>query len=155
MIPGLVSMLGAVAGAALGRSNPGLLSFVVGFGAGTGKSTSSALPEQVPSAGIASLGTTAVTAGKGISWPRAQGRRNLSSPPSSAFIWHWNNSMDKGNSLPNCQVSIFHRHFAGKMCRKVLAAKVLTKLVAFLKSSRSIRLPRISTSANTDGFFQF
>lgn len=82
MIPGLVSMLGAEAGAALGRSNPGLLSFVVGFGAGTGKSTSSALPEQVPSAGIASLGTTAVTAGKGISWPRAQGRRNLSSPPS-------------------------------------------------------------------------
>lgn len=54
MIPGLVSMLGAVAGAVLGRSNPGLLWFVVGFGAGTGKSTSSALPEQVPSAGIAS-----------------------------------------------------------------------------------------------------
>lgn len=54
MIPGLVSMLGAVAGAVLGRSNPGLLWFVVGFGAGTGKSTSSALPEQVPPAGIAS-----------------------------------------------------------------------------------------------------
>lgn len=31
MIPGLVSMLGAVAGAVLGRSNPGLLWFFVGF----------------------------------------------------------------------------------------------------------------------------
>lgn len=73
VIPGLVSVLEA----AHGRSNPGLLEV---FGAATGKSTSSALPEQVSSAGICSPGTTAVTAARGICWPRAQGRRNPSTP---------------------------------------------------------------------------
>lgn len=73
VIPGLVSVLEA----AHWRSNPGLLEV---FGAATGKSTSSALPEQVSSAGICSPGTTAVTAARGICWPRAQGRRNPSTP---------------------------------------------------------------------------
>lgn len=56
------------------------------------------------------LGTTAATAGKGI-LAKGTGQKESFRP---TFTWHWNNSVEKGNSLPNCQVSTFHRYFAGK-----------------------------------------